>query len=780
MNENSFKVVGKNVKKIDALALACGMPSYTDDVKIPNMLEAKLLLSPYAHAIIKDIDTSEAEKVPGIKAILTYKNVPRKFYTTAGQGYPEPSPYDRAILDNRVRHYGDFVAVVAGTSIKAVNEALSKIKVDYEILEPLLDFEKALNKDAPIIHPEDEAYLPIPALYKPKKNLVAHINFEIGNVEKAFNESDYVIEKTFYTHFCSHSMMEPHITICYFDDKGRLVIRTSTQVPFHVRRIVAKTLDIPASKIRVIKPRIGGGFGGKQEIILEVITALLAIRTMRPVRLQLSRREVFLIGRTRHPQRITMKVGFNRNGKINALFMDVLMNTGAYGSHGLTVMSNTGSKVLPLFNKIENIKYDGKTVYTNLPIGGAYRGYGATQGYFAFGVMVDIIAEKLNKDIIQFYKENHIKEGETSPVFKILGEGRAGREMIIQSCALSKCIDIGAKEIDWYNKRGKRITDGEWVKGVGMACMMQGSSITDIDMASAFIKLNDDGSFNLNIGATDLGTGSDTVLAQIAAETLSVDIDKIIVYSSDTDLTPFDKGAYASSTTYLSGNAVKKAASKLKEKILLTASKWLGIDKEKLNLQDGFIIDEKGSKLKSLSQIALYSLYQKDQEQLMAEASVHSIKSPPPFAAHFAEVAVNKETGKVKVIKYVAVVDCGTPINPKLAEGQTEGAVLNGISWTLTERYIFNEKGALLNTSFGNYKIFNAYDLPEIKTILIPTYEPTGPYGAKSVSEISINGPAPAIANAIYDAIGIRFFKLPITPEKVFKALKEGRKEYYV
>jgi len=771
MKKIKFNQVGKNKIKVDGVALVSGKQLFVADynTNIPNLHWAKILYSPYAHAIIEEIDTSEALKLSGVKTVLTYKDVPRIPFTTAGQGAPEPSPYDSFILDRKVRYVGDRVAAVVAETEEIAEEALKLIKVKYKVLQPIFDPRDSLKKGAPIIHDEKEAHMPLPLQYFPKKNVCAHVDIEVGSVEKGIKESDYVFDYEYEIHLAQHTPIETHITTAYFDSHNRLTIITSTQVPFHVRRIVARALNIPVQKIRVIKPRIGGGFGVKQEVLLESLVAALVLKTGVAVCLKYSRSEEFISSRCRHPQIIRFRTGIKKDGTITAMDMNVLMNAGAYGPHGLTVLTNTGSKILPLV-KCDNVKFEGTTVYTNLPVGGAYRGYGATEGYFAFGVQMDEMARKIGVDIVEWYKKIHIKEGESSPLFAKLGEGKEGVEQNITSCGLSKCIDLGAKEIGWYNKRNKKQV-GRYRRGVGMVIMMQGSAIPEIDMGSAFIKMNEDGSFNLMVGATDLGTGSDTILAQCAAEVLSVATDKIIVYSSDTDFTPFDVGAYASSTTYLSGQAVVKTAQKVKNQILKVASEMLNEKIKNLVLENEKVIGKKG--VVSFKEIAMYSLYTKNQFQIMATDSAIVHKSPPPFSAHFGEVEVDILTGKVKVVKYVAAVDCGTAINPISAEGQTEGAVLNGISYALTERYIFNKNGKMLNPSFDYYKIFSTADLPEIKTILVPTYEPTGPFGAKSVSEIGINGPCPVIANAIFDAIGIRLYSTPFTPEKVLTEIKK-------
>lgn len=766
--------VGRSVPKIDSLSLATGRERFTSDFRIENPLHLTLLYSPLAHAEIRDIDISAAEMTKGVVDILHYKNVPRVLHTTAGQGYPEPSPYDTLLFDKRVRFVGDRVALVAAGTRERAEEAIAKIRVDYEPLEPLFDMEKAMDPTSPRIHVDDE-HAKISTTYRPEVNLAAEVEIGFGDLEKGTQEADFIEEHAYTTQYASHCAIEPHAACAFFDERDRLIILSSTQVPFHARRIVSMVLGIPVAMIRVIKPRIGGGFGAKQEVFLEPLVALVAWRNRRAAKLVLSRKEVFISSRTRHAMRIRLKTGTKMDGSITALEMDGLMNAGAYGTHALTVLSNAGSKVLPLFNKIDNLKFHGRTVYTTLPIGGAYRGYGATQGYFALNQQIDIITEKLNHDILAFIKKWHIREGETSKVFQALGEGKEGVAQIINSCRLDDCIDRGAEAIQWYKKKGKRIRTAEdRVKGVGMAVAMQGSGIPKIDMASASMKMNDDGSFNLFVGATDLGTGSDTILAQIAAEVLKIPVEKILVLSSDTDLTPFDTGAYASSTTYISGGAVEKCAREIERQIIETASKILGAQKQDLALKGARVIDLKRHKEVSYEQIARSTLYQQDQFQIQAQASHTSSESPPPFIAQFAEVDVDTKTGQVEVVRFVSAVDCGRPINPQLVEGQVEGAVVNGISFALCEDYVFDSRGKMVNPSFWDYKIYTASDIPEIETIVVNSYEKTGPFGAKSVAEIAINGPGPAIANAVYDATGIRIYELPITPEKVWKKLKEA------
>ncbi|HQP38604.1 MAG TPA: molybdopterin-dependent oxidoreductase, partial [Polyangiaceae bacterium] len=595
-----------------------------------------------------------------------------------------------------------------------------------------------------------------------------------GDMDAVLRDSFFSKTEHYSIGYAQHCPIEPHVCMGYLDPRDRLVLVSSTQVPFHARRITAQALGIPVKRVRVIKPRIGGGFGAKQEVLLEQMVGALVLASRKKVLLQLTRAEEF-VSRTRHPIATTIEAGFNADATLNGVRMTVLSNTGAYGSHGLTVMCNCGSKVLPLY-RMKTVAFDAKAVYTNLPVGGAYRGYGATQAAFAMEVFMDEVAEALKIDPVELRRKNHILPGEGSPVFAALGEGKPGVEQKIGSSGLAECLTLGAKEIGW-ERRGKLEHRGPIRRGLGMCALMQGSSIPDVDMASISLKLNDDGSVNMAAGATDLGTGSDTVLAQIVAEVLGIETDDVIVTSSDTDLTPFDVGAYASSTTYLSGEAARRAAQKIADQLKEVASEMLDGHPapSTLELRDKAVFAPDGASV-TLAQVALRSLYESNQRQIAVIESAISKKSPPPFSAHFVEVEVDTKTGQIKVLKYVAAIDCGTPINPQLAEGQVEGAVVNGLSYALTEEYLFDDKGRMRNAGFADYKIFGTADLPEMKTILVPTYEETGPYGAKSVSEICINGACPAISNAVFDACGIRLRHAPFTPDKVLAALEEARR----
>ncbi len=761
-----FTTVGKNARKIDGHGLVTGRPMFVNDIDLPRTLHVKILPSPHAHARILAIDTSKAEALPGVLCVLTHENTPNRRYTTAGQGYPEPSPYDSRMFDSKVRFVGDRVAAVAAETETIALEALRVIKVLYEVLPPVLSIDEALRPGAPVIHEEEDAT----GIYDASRNIVADVDIDAGDVVRGFAESDVIVEVSCETQFVQHTPLEPHVVLSYLDEAGRLILRSSTQVPFHVRRIVSCVLDLPIHRIRVIKPRIGGGFGAKQEVLLEDLAGLVTLRTGRPALIELTRQEEFISSRVRHPMRVRVKLGAKNDGRLHAIEMEAVSNTGAYGSHGLTVLSNTGSKTLPLYSKAENVHFFGKAVYTNLPVAGAYRGYGATQGYFPLETAIDELAERLNIDPLELRRQNHIRSGETSPIFEKLGEGREGVAFTIKSCELPRAIEIGAEKIGWAEKRGKQAREGAWVHGIGMSIHMQGSGIPQIDMAAATIKMNEDGSFNLLVGATDLGTGSDTILGQIAAEVLGVPSEKVVVISSDTDITPFDTGAYASSTTYVSGKAVERAAKDVREQILGVAAKMLEAERASLTLCSERITAPNG-KAVTLAEVCRRAMYQVDQFQIGATASCVPQESPPPFMASFAEVAVNTETGVIKILKYIVAIDCGTALNPNMAQGQVEGSIANGIGYALTEEMLISSKGRVRNPTLFGYKILGSLDMPPLEVIIVDSYEPTGPMGAKSVAEIGINAPIPTIANAVYDAVGVRLTKTPFTPEKVLAAL---------
>ncbi|MFN2282398.1 MAG: xanthine dehydrogenase family protein molybdopterin-binding subunit, partial [Anaerolineales bacterium] len=732
-----------------------------------NMLYGAMLTSPHAHARITHIDAGKARELEGVKAVLTHQDLPRVKYASGGQSYPQPHPYDQVCLDSKVRHVGDRVAVVAAETPEIAQQALRLIEVEYEVLPHLLDPLQAMQKGGPVIHDEPDTE----GIYDRDRNLVCHIDEQVGDVEAAFREADQVYEGEYRTPKQQQAHLEPHVCITYWDEDDRLVIRTSTQVPFHIRRMLAPLIGLPVKRIRVIKPRIGGGFGNKQEMILEDLCAHLTIATGRPVRMELSRTEEFTSTRSRHSNIIHYKIGI-KDKKVTAAELYLIGDTGAYGSHALTVQMVGGFKGLTLYNP-PNAHFICDVVYTNKPPAGAFRGYGAMQCEFAIEVLMEEIAEDLGLDVIDFKRKNLIQLGETMHLAKVLGEGREGFDQKLESGAFEECLSLGLQATDFYAKRERYSQQqGSIRKGIGAAVVMHGSGIAGLDMAAATLKMNDDGSFNLLIGATDLGTGSDTILAQMAAEVLSIPVEDLIVYSSDTDFTPFDKGAYASSTTYISGGAVQKAAQKIKGQIKDHAAFMLGLnDPEVLTLKDRQVISPDGRSL-SLREVALSSLHQDNQHQIMATASHLSYKSPPPTAAQFAEIEIDTETGQIRVERLLMMVDCGRVINALTAAGQVEGGISQALGFALTEDMEFEENGQLANPRFGPYHIFLADEMPPVDVIFVQTDEPSGPFGAKSISEIAIDGVAPALVSALHNATGVWVRELPLYPERVWQALQ--------
>lgn len=781
-----MKTVGHAEPKVDAVKLVQGKPAFTADFERRDMLVAKVLHSPHAHALIKHIDTSAAEALPGVAAVLTWKDVPRVAYSTAGQSHPIPGPLDTFSLDRKVRYVGDRVALVAAESAEVAEAALKLIDVEYELLSSIIDPTQAMLPGAPIIHDEDD-YVNFDNS-DPSRNLAAEIRIDIGDVKQGFAEADRIIEAEYSVPKAHQAHIEPHVVVTYWDEDDRLVIRTSTQVPFHVRRQIAPVLGLPVKRIRVIKPRIGGGFGGKQEVLVEDVAAHLTIATGRPVIYEMTREEEFLDARPRHPMRIKMKTGVKEDGTITANEMYCLSDTGAFGGHALTVAGNTGHKGMALYvgdgkyRQQPNIRFYSDVVYTNTMPAGAYRGYGVPQGFWPVERHMETVARELGLDPIAFRLKNALRSGELHPFSTAWSEGREPKPETIYTIGLEECVNQGRMAIDWdrkyKNQAWHKIPGAEHLrKGIGVALVMQGTAIPYLDMGGASIKMNDDGSFNLLVGATDLGTGSDTVLAQMAAETLGVPLNDIVVYSSDTDFTPFDVGAYASSTTYISGTAVVKAAEKVADQIrerasMLFVEQGLSVDPIEIVLEDRQAIAPTGETI-SLEEIALHSLHAADQTQIMGVASHVSPVAPPPFAAQFAEVTVDIETGMVTVDKLVMAVDSGVIINPVTASGQIEGGMTQALGYAVSEEIVYDEKGQPRERDLVNYHIFRADEMPELTTIFIETYEPSHPYGAKAVAEIPLDGVAPAVGNAILDACGAALNKIPTLPEEIWRVLTD-------
>ncbi len=769
MTERRNAVVGTNVTKVDAFKLARGEAVYTDDFRPAGMLFAKVLRSPHAHARIVDVDASQALALEGVVDVIWHQDVKPILHTRAGQSYPEPSPYDTVIMPDKARFIGDRVAVVVAESEALAARACERIQVRYEELPALTDMNEALTRTDVLIH---EVADPRGISEAGRSNVAARIDKQVGDVDAALKTCDHVITRTYQLPRVQASHIEPHISMAWLDEDRRLIVRTSTQVPFHLRRMLARILEMPEARIRVIKPRVGGGFGDKQEMVIEDLVSVLALRTGRPVRLEFTREEELTAARYRHPQTITMTTGVMNDGTIIANRMKVLADTGAYGSHALTVQGNTGQKVLPMY-PVPNIHFQVECVYTNNPNSGAFRGYGAPQGCFALERQIDEVARELGLDRLEIRKKNHIRLGDTDPLSAKLGEGKEGLSRVVHSSGLVEAIELGCQAIGWHEKRPP--SEPHLRRGLGLALAMQGSGIAGIDWGAATVKLNDDGSVNLAVGATDIGQGSDTVLAQLCAEELGIACEQVQVLSSDTDLTPFDVGAYASSTTYISGGAVVKAAAAVRAQLAGALAELWGCPADEIVFADGFATSPEGSRM-SMQDVALHALYEA-KIQPMATESHMSNDSPPPFAAQFADVEVDPETGQVFVRKLVSAVDCGTVIHPRMAEGQIEGAVAQGLGYALFEEVLLDKAGKVLNPHFLDYKIACALDMPEMETILVETDEPSGPHGAKAAGEVPIDGPAPAIVNAICDALDLGLYRIPATAERVWRAFREKEPE---
>ena len=753
-----MRTVNQPMRKKDAMQLVTGQPVYMDDVIPQDCLIVKLLRSPHANAIVQEIDTSRALLVPGIEAIYTWKDVDQqgRRYTQAGQTYPEPSPYDRLVIDRHVRFAGDVVAILAGKDEKCVDKAMKLIKVRYEVLPAVLDYHTALDNPV-LVHPEEnwESLAPVGA--DNKRNLCAHDESGAGDIEAVLAGCDVVIDHTYHTRACQQAMMETFRTYCSIDAYGRLNVLSSTQIVFHCRRILANALHIPKSMIRVAKPRIGGGFGAKQTSVCEVYPAFVTWKTKKPSKIIFSRYESQIASTPRHEMELHVRLGATKDGIVRGIDLYTLSNTGAYGEHGPTTVGLSGHKSIPLYGKAEAFRFVSDVVYTNHMSSGAYRGYGATQGLFAVESAVNELADKLGIDPFVIRQRNIVHEGDVMPAY--YGQ-------VNTSCALDRCLQAVHDNIGWDEKYPVRDMGNGKVRAVGMGMAMQGSGITSVDVGSASLKINDDGFYTLSIGAADMGTGCDTILAQIAAEVLECPLDNVTVLGADTDSSPYDSGSYASSTTYVTGKAVEQCAEQLKQKICQVGAGLLGLDERAVVFAGDAVTSEDGTQRATLAQIAAAS--QCGSNTALEAVVTHSSEiSPPPFMVGAAEVEVDLETGEAQVIRYEAAVDCGTPVNPNLARVQAEGGILQGIGMALTENVTYDDRGMPQENSLMQYKIPARNDIGHIHVVFESSYEGTGPFGAKSIGEVVINTPLPAVADAIYHATHKRFYELPITREQI-------------
>lgn len=762
MEHKNYNAIHKSVRKKDSMQLLLGKPVYTDDITGPALV-VKLLRSPHANAIVEEIHTEIAKKIPGVVDIYTWEDVPKTRFAIAGQTYPEPSPYDRLIIDRHVRFVGDVVAIIAAEDEKAACKAMKLVKVKYNVLEPVLDFHKA--KDNPVlVHPEDDWYPPVDVGGDAKRNVIAHELSGDGDVDAAISDCEVSFSHAYHMRAFNQAMMETFRTYTCLDRYGRLHVISSTQIVFHVRRILSRALGIPKSKIRVEKPRIGGGFGAKQTAVSEVYPAFVTMQTGRPAKLIFTRYESQIAGSPRHEMEVTVRLGADRDGHIRGLDLYTLSNTGAYGEHGPTTVGLSGHKSIPLYTGgLEAFRFGYDVVYTNTMAAGAYRGYGATQGIFALESSVNELAESLGIDPTQIREKNMLREGMKMPAY--YGE-------TANACALDRCMARCRELFGWEEKYPVREMGDGKVRTAGVAMAMQGSCISNVDVGSATVKLADDGTFNLIIGAADMGTGCDTILAQMVAECMDCSVDDVAVFGADTDASPYDSGSYASSTTYVTGKAVELACEELKKKLCAIAAGMLGCEPEETVFEDGCV-----RKINTDERVTLAQISVKDQVAndiaAVATASHSSPVSPPPYMVGMVEIELDRYTGEVKILDYVAVVDCGIAINPALARIQAEGGIVQGIGHTLFENITYDETGKPVESNFMQYKIPTRLDMGHLRVEFENSYEPTGPFGAKSIGEIVINTPAPAIAHAIYRATGVWHRELPITPEKILMSMPE-------
>ena len=763
MEHKEYKSINKSIRKKDSMQLLLGKPVYTDDVTPNDALVVKILRSPHANAIVESINTAAAKKVPGVVDIYTWEDVPQNRFAIAGQTFPEPSPYDRLIIDRHVRFSGDAVAIIAAETEKAAMKAMKLIKVQYQVLPAVLDFHTAKDNET-LVHPEKDWFPPCEVGGDPKRNLVACGDEIHGDVEGILADCDIVLERTYHTKAYNQAMMEPFTAYASFDRYGRLHVISSTQIVFHTRRILSRALGIPKSKIRVEKPRIGGGFGAKQTAVCDVYPAFVAMKTGRPAMITYTREESQIAGSPRHEMEITLRMGAMKDGKIRVMDLYTLSNTGAYGEHGPTTVGLSGHKALPLYTgSLEAFRFHYDVVYTNHQAAGAYRGYGATQGIFAVESLVSELAEKIGMDATAIRDKNMVKEGMVMSAYY---------NEIASACALDRCLEHCRQMFNWEERSKVRDMGGGKVRTAGVAMGMQGSCISNVDVGSATLKLSEDGTYNLIIGAADMGTGCDTILAQMVAELMDCDVEDVAVFGADTDVSPYDSGSYASSTTYITGMAVVKACNDLKKRICSIAAGMMGCEEEAVEFASDCVRRTGTDQSVSLTDIAYKSQVFNTTPAESTQTHTSPV-SPPPFMVGMVEIELDKLTGKVDIIDYMAVVDCGIPINPNLARIQTEGGIVQGIGHTLMENVTYDHSGRPAESSFMQYKVPTRLDMGNLKVEFEHSYEPTGPFGAKSIGEIVINTPGPAIAHAVYRATGHWFRELPITPEAIAMALAE-------
>jgi 4-hydroxybenzoyl-CoA reductase alpha subunit len=749
-----FSVVGKRLPRIDAIQKVTGSARYTTDITLPGLLFGKILRSPLAHAKIIRIDVSKAEKIPGVIAVITARDTPKIKYVHVG-----PPFQDKFVLAvDKVRYVGDEVAAVAAETPDVAEEALRFIEVVYEELPAVFDPEKAMEQSAPKIHGENNVAM------KGLRNY--------GEVERAFEESDYVFEDRFSTQAVAHCCMEPHGSVALFDLNGNLTIWTPTQSPYFVQKELAVVLDMPVSKVRVMEVPVGGGFGARSKICEdEAICALLSRKTGRPVKITLTRDEEFTTTRTRHPMIITLRTGVKKDGTLAVRHVKMVVDNGAYNHMGPAVMGYAALAATSHY-RVPCVRVETYLVYTNKQFGGPFRGYGSPQVTFAIESQMDMIADRLGMDKLDFRLKNCHHAGETTVSgWKITSDG------------LRECLIKAAEEIGWK----KRKANPEKNRGIGIAGMIHVSGAKvydDGDFSSAYLNLYEDGTATVFTGTTDIGQGSSTVLAMIAAEELGISLDEIRIVSMDTSLTPIDLGSWASRITFVAGNSIRLAAQDVKRQLFEAIAKKFECNPLDLRMTDKKIwVTGSPTKCIPVGEAILENphrvgkmligkgFYDPPSEKINRQTGVANISAAYGFAAQSVEVRVDPLTGKVKVLRVIAAHDAGRAINPDLVEGQIEGAIAQGLGYALMEKVVCGNDGKVKNANYLDYKIPFSTDMPEIRTFIIETQDPEGPFGAKGIGEPGLIPTAPAIANAIFDAVRTRFYDLPITQEELLEEL---------
>ncbi|EFH86654.1 molybdopterin-dependent oxidoreductase [Ktedonobacter racemifer] len=760
--DTEYAIVGKSLPMYNAAQLVSGTPTFVTDIERRGMLHARLLTSPHAHAVIRDIDVAEARAVSGVHAVLTYKDVSRSPYSSVERGLLESGPYDQFLLDYVLRYAGDRVALVVAESPEIAEEALGLIQVEYEVKPALLDPRQALEQNAPRVHPESEAR----GIFDAAHNIATRVRNEVGDVDKGFEEADVIVEGEYIVPMAQPAPLETHRVVTYIDADGVLVVRTNTQSPHHVRRTLARLLNLPLRKVRVIRPEVGGGFGSKQAVVLEDLCALATQVTGRPVTLAFSRSEEFTSGPVWPNYIIRLKTGVKQDGKLVANQMALLTSTGAYATHPLTAPEGVVSQALSLY-PCANMRYVAEVLYTNTPPSSALRGYSSAQEAFALESHLDEIARRLRLDALELRRRNWLRTGDELVLAKVATAGQDVGSLLVESSGLAECLRLVEEKLGWHIKRGV-VNNGRLRRGVGVALTMQGSPLPPASTSGATMKLNEDGSFDVFVGAGSCEDNERTLLAQVAAETLGVALESIVIYTEDTAVTPTAIGEGVTSTLYLGGGAVRKAAEQMRRQILAIAGRMLNALPESLKMSDG-LISGAGEQDFTVAQVAAYALYVENR-QLMTSASWRLAQVPLTFAVVGAEVEVDTETGGVRVEQILAAVDAGRVINPLLTETRIQGSLAQGLGSALSEELLYDAKGQPLTKHLGDYHLYNAVDMPRTQVYLVETTEPAGPFGAKAVSEVAMGAVAPAIANAVASATGIRLPSLPLTPERILRA----------